>query len=212
MSIIGCNRIDTLANALLKLEGHCAIETLFNQSWHQPRLDPPGPTTKEQTQRPQPHSLMDQILNQLGGLVLGSVPTILLFLLLIAAYNFLVQRPLKKVLAERRARTSGAIEQAKGAISAAEAETAVYEDKLRAAKSEIFKAREQKLKAWAAEREAALEQAKSATEERLKAARHEIEQSAATARQQIEGASAALSAQFIRAVLPAGVVPPEAVK
>jgi F-type H+-transporting ATPase subunit b len=155
---------------------------------------------------------MDQILNQLGGLVLGSVPTILLFLLLIAAYNFLVQRPLKKVLAERRARTSGAIEQAKGAISAAEAETAVYEDKLRAAKSEIFKAREQKLKAWAAEREAALEQAKSATEERLKAARHEIEQSAATARQQIEGASAALSAQIIRAVLPAGVVPPEAVK
>jgi F-type H+-transporting ATPase subunit b len=155
---------------------------------------------------------MDQILNQLGGLVLGSVPTILLFLLLIAAYNFLVQRPLKQVLAERRARTSGAIEQAKGAISAAEAETAVYEDKLRAAKSEIFKAREQKLKAWAAEREAALEQAKSATEERLKAARHEIEQSAATARQQIEGASAALSAQIIRAVLPAGVVPPEAVK
>ena len=155
---------------------------------------------------------MDQILNQLGGLVLGSVPTILLFLLLIAAYNFLVQRPLKQVLAERRARTSGAIEQAKGAISAAEAETAVYEDKLRAAKSEIFKAREQKLKAWAAEREAALEQAKSATEERLKAARHEIEQSAATARQQIESASAALSAQIIRAVLPAGVVPPEAVK
>jgi F-type H+-transporting ATPase subunit b len=153
---------------------------------------------------------MDQILNQLGGLALGSVPTIVLFLLLIAAYNFLVARPLNKVLAERRARTSGAVEQAKGAISAAEAETAVYEDKLRAAKAEIFQAREEKLKKWNTEREAALAQAKSRTEERISAARHEIEQSAATARQQIEGASAALSAQILRAVLPAGVVPPEA--
>lgn len=157
-----------------------------------------------------PPSLMDQILNQLGGLALGAVPTILLFLLLIVAYNFLVQRPLKRVLAERRARTSGAIEQAKGAISAAEAETAVFEDKLRAAKTEIFQAREQKLKTWNSERQAALDQAKAATEERIQAARQEIEQSAAIARQQIEGASAALSAQILRAVLPAGVVPPEA--
>jgi len=153
---------------------------------------------------------MDQILNQLGGLALGSVPTIVFFLLLIAAYNLLVARPLGKVLAERRARTSGAVEQAKGAISAAEAETAVYEDKLRAAKAEIFKAREEKLKKWNADREAALAQARARTEERIKAARQEIEQSAATARQQIEGVSAALSAQVLRAVLPAGVVPPEA--
>ena len=153
---------------------------------------------------------MDQILNQLGGLALGSVPTIVFFLLLIAAYNFLVQRPLNKVLGERRARTSGAVEQAKGAISAAEAETAVYEDKLRGAKAEIFRLREEKMKQWNSEREAALSQAKSHTEERVRAARHDIEQSAATARQQIEGASAALSAQILRAVLPAGVVPPEA--
>ena len=98
---------------------------------------------------------MNQILNQLGGLALGSVPTIVFFLLLIIAYNVLVARPLSKVLAERRARTSGAVEQAKGAISAAEAETAVYEDKLRAAKAEIFQAREEKIKKWNAERETA---------------------------------------------------------
>jgi F-type H+-transporting ATPase subunit b len=152
---------------------------------------------------------MDQILKQLGGLALGSVPTILLFLLLIAAYAVLVQGPLNKVLAERRARTSGAIEQAQGAISAAEAETARYEEKLRAAKAEIFQAREQKIKALQREREAALEQAREATQERLRIARNEIEQSAAMARQQIEGASAALSTEILRAILPAGV-PPEA--
>jgi F-type H+-transporting ATPase subunit b len=155
---------------------------------------------------------MDQILHQLGGLVLGSVPTIVLFLLLITAYNFLVQRPLNKVLAQRRALTSGAVEQARGAISAAEAETAVYESKLRAAKSEIFSAREQKLKQWSAERDAAIEEVRTATQARVLNARLEIEQSAAVARQQIEGASAALSAQILRAVLPAGAVPPEAVQ
>ena len=150
---------------------------------------------------------MNQILNQLGELVLGSVPTIVLFLLLIVAYNFLVQRPLSKVLAERRARTSGAVEQAKGAIAAAEAETSVYEDKLRAAKAAIFQAREEKLKKWNAERETVLEQARVKTQQRVEVSRKEIEQSAVTARQQIEGSSAALSAQILRAVLPAGVNP-----
>jgi F-type H+-transporting ATPase subunit b len=153
---------------------------------------------------------MDQILNQLGELVLGSVPTMILFILLVWAYGILVRRPLDKVLAERRARTTGAVEQARGAIAAAEAETTVYEDKLRAAKSEIYKAREQKLKQWQVERDQALEQARQATQERVRTARQEIEQSAAAARVQIEAMSAELSAQILKAVLPAGVVLPEA--
>ncbi len=155
---------------------------------------------------------MDLILNELGGLILGSVPTIVLFLLLISAYSALVRRPLDRVLVERRARTTGAIEQARGAISAAEAETAVYEDKLRAAKASIYQMREQKLKQWQKEREVALEAAKTTLNQRIASARYEIEESAVVARQQIEGASAALSAQILRAVLPAGTIPPEAAK
>ena len=148
---------------------------------------------------------MDQILNQLGDLVLGAIPTMILFILLVVLYGFLVRRPLDRILAERRARTTGAIEQAKGAITAAEAETAVYENKLRAAKSEIFSARDAKLKQWTAERDAALEEARTATQQRVAAARQEIEQTAAAARQQIEGLSAALSEQIMRAVLPKGI-------
>jgi F-type H+-transporting ATPase subunit b len=148
---------------------------------------------------------MDQILNKLGELVLGSVPTIILFILLVIAYGLLVRRPLDKILAERRARTSGAIEQAQGAISAAEAETAVYEDKLRAAKTEIFQARDKKLKQWNAERDAALGEVRESMQNRIRVARQEIEQGAVTSRQQIEGLSAELSAQILRAVLPAGV-------
>ena len=147
---------------------------------------------------------MDQILNQLGGLVLGAVPTMIFFILLVIAYGLLVRRPLDKVLAERRARTSGAMEQAREAITAAEAETSVYEDKLRRAKAEIFAERETRLKKWNAERDQAVEDARRATADRVSKAKAEIEQSVAGARHQIEGVSVELSERVLRAVLPAG--------
>ena len=153
---------------------------------------------------------MDQILNQIGGLILGSIPTIIFFLLLVVAYGYLVRRPLARVLAERRARTIGAVEQARGAMSAAEAETAVFEDKLRAAKREIYEARDAKMKLWAAEREQALERAKATTQQKIDAAKDQLEQSAVTARQQIESMSGELSAQILKAVLPANVSGTEA--
>jgi F-type H+-transporting ATPase subunit b len=150
---------------------------------------------------------MDEILNQLGGLVLGSVPTMVLFVLLIVAYGFLVRRPLDRILAERRARTSGAVEQARGAITEAEAKTADYEDKLRRAKVEIFGAREKRLKQWASERDQALGEARAATMEKVQAAKAEIDRSVVIARRQIEGMSAELSEQIMRAVMPAGTRP-----
>jgi F-type H+-transporting ATPase subunit b len=153
---------------------------------------------------------MNEILNQLGGLVLGSVPTMVFFLLLVGFYSVLVRRPLERVLAERRARTSGAVEQARGAIAAAEAETAVYEDKLRSAKVEIVQAREHRVKQWTAERETAIEQVRVVAKERIAVARQEIEQSTVVARQQIETASVDLSTRILRAVLPAGITPTEA--
>ena len=148
---------------------------------------------------------MDAILNQLGGLVLGSVPTIVLFLLLLVAYGLLVRRPLDRVLAERRARTTGAMEQAQGAIGKAEEETAEFEAKLRAARTELFEARQRRLKQWAEERELALHEARSATKMKVLTAKLSLEQSAAAGRQQIESMSGDLSAQILKAVLPAGV-------
>jgi F-type H+-transporting ATPase subunit b len=142
----------------------------------------------------------------LGGLILGSVPTIIFFLLLLIAYAVLVRRPLDAILAERRKRTTGAVEQARGAISAAEAETAVFEDKLRAAKLELTQMRERKLKTLADEREAALGETRASTQARVLAAKVAIEQSATSARQQIEGMSEQLSAQVLAKVLPAGAV------
>jgi F-type H+-transporting ATPase subunit b len=150
---------------------------------------------------------MDQILNQLGGLVLGSVPTMVLFLILVVAYGLLVRRPLDAVLAERRVRTSGAVDQARGAIAQAEEKTAEYEDKLRRAKTEIYAAREARLKQWAGERDKALGDARAATTAKVQAAKGEIEQGVVAARRQIEEMSVELSEQIMRAVLPGGTRP-----
>lgn len=149
---------------------------------------------------------MDEILHQLGELVLGSVPTMVLFILLIAAYGVLVRRPLERVLAERRARTLGAVEQARGAMATAEAETSAYEEKLRNAKLEIFQAREARLKRWNEEREAALAQVRETAQRRIQVARVDIEQSAADARTKIEGLSGELSSLILDAVLPGAAV------
>jgi len=164
------------------------------------------------SKRHQPTPFMDQLLNQLGGLVLGSVPTMILFILLVAAYGLLVRRPLDRVLAERRARTSGAVEQARHAIAKAESETSAYEDKLRAARAAIYQAREQKLKQWNAEREAALAQVRQHTQERVQGARQDINRSAQEARLHIVSVSDELSSRVLKAVLPAGVTPTEAAK
>ena len=144
------------------------------------------------------------ILNQVGGLMLGSVPTVILFILLVIAYNLLVQRPLDRILGDRRSRTTGAVEQARSAIAAAEAETAAFEEKLRAAWLEITQAREQKAQQWQKDREGALAEVRNTAQQRVVGAKQEINQSAVTARQQIESATAQLSESILRAVLPKG--------
>jgi len=152
---------------------------------------------------------MDEILNQLGGLVLGSVPTMILFILLVIAYGLLVHGPLQRVLDERRARTTGAADQARGAIARAEAETTAYEEKLRAARLEIVNSREAKLKQWNAERDAALDEIRQASHEHIASARLDIEKSAADARKQIEVTSDELSSRVLNVVLPSGIAATE---
>lgn len=151
------------------------------------------------------NTLMDEILKQLGELVLGSVPTICFFLLLIAAYNALVHRPLMRILAERRARTTGAMEQAHAAIEAAEAETQEYEARLRAARMAIFHQRELRLKELQAEREEAIAAARETARERVKAALQLVELSTAEARHQVEAVTGQLAAEILKAILPPGV-------
>jgi F-type H+-transporting ATPase subunit b len=146
---------------------------------------------------------LDLILHQLGDLFLRSVPTVVLFLLLLVAYRLLVHAPLLRVLAERRERTTGAMTKAEAAIRAADARSQEYEAKLRAARAEIFRMREQRTQMLQGERERALEEARHGAQERIRAARQRLEAEAAEARKALEAKTDALAADILRAILPA---------
>ena len=145
---------------------------------------------------------MDEIIQQVGTLLLGAIPTALLFIVLVLCYQFLVQNPLSRTLDERRARTEGAIEDAHRAIAKAEARAAEYANKLRQARAEIFKIREQRIKQWNAERDAALDSARKSAGLTVNQAKAELETEAGNARQAIQASAADLASQVVRAVLP----------
>ena len=145
---------------------------------------------------------MDEIFQQVGTLLLGAIPTTLLFIVLVLCYQFLVQKPLSRTLEERRARTEGAVEDAHKAIAQAEARAAEYANKLRQARAEIFKMREQRIKQWSAERDAALDSARKAAGLRVSQAKAELEAEAANARQAIQVSAGDLANRVVRAVLP----------
>ena len=145
---------------------------------------------------------MQAILNQLGDLVLGSVPTAIFFLILLAAYQVLVRKPMEKVLADRHGRTGGAMDEAKAAISAAEAKTSEYETRLRDARAAIFNARAARQKAASDARDKALAEARTAAQHRITVARESVERSGVEAKSQIEAQAAALSQQVMAAILP----------
>lgn len=154
---------------------------------------------------------MDQILSQLGGLLLGAVPTVILLLTLVGLYKGILHNKLVAVLAERRERTEGAVHKAKADLAAAEAKTAQYENRLREAKMALYKAQEERRKKVLDVRGVALAHAREQAEEQVKKARVEIERDVQAARAQLAGESEKLAAEIVRAVLsPAGVRTPAA--
>ena len=146
---------------------------------------------------------MQEIIQQVGSFLVGAVPTMVLFIVLVLAYQLLIQGPLSATLKQRRARTVGAIEDAQKAIEKAEARAAEYAAKLRQARADVYKVREQLVKQWTAERDATLDAARKAAGQKVSQARVELEAEAAHARKSIEAAAGELASQVVRAVLPA---------
>ncbi|HTW62592.1 MAG TPA: ATP synthase F0 subunit B [Terracidiphilus sp.] len=146
---------------------------------------------------------MQEILQQVGALLVGAIPTALLFIVLVLAYQFLIQSPLTATLKKRRALTLGAMEDARKAIEQAEKRTAEYAARLRQARAEAYKLREERMKQWNQERDAALETARKAAGNTVNQAAAQVEAEAAQARRAIQASAAELAQRAIRAVLPA---------
>jgi F-type H+-transporting ATPase subunit b len=148
---------------------------------------------------------MDETLRQLGELLLGAVPTVVLLALLYALYTLIVHQPLRRVLEERRSKTEGAVEKSRADIAAAEARTSEYEQRLREARATLFRAQEARRKAALEARTAALNEARSKAQAQVQAAKAAIQKDREAAKVSLQGEAQALAAEIMRRVLqPAG--------
>jgi F-type H+-transporting ATPase subunit b len=148
---------------------------------------------------------MDQTLRQLGELLLGAVPTVILLALLYALYTVIVHNPLGRVLEERRSKTEGAVEKSRADIAAAEARTSEYEQRLREARAKVFHAQEARRKAALDARTLALNEARNHAQAQVQAAKADIQNDREAAQASLQGEAQTLAAEIIRRVLePAG--------
>ena len=144
---------------------------------------------------------MDEILRQLGELLLAAIPSVVVVGILFLAYKLIVHQRLVVVLDERRARTEGAVEKANADIAAAEARTAEYERRLRDARLSIFKKQEARRQQSLQARAAAVAEARAAADARVKAAWAALEQDVQSAKVTLEAESAARATEIIRTIL-----------
>jgi len=144
---------------------------------------------------------MDETLRQIGELLLGSIPTIIFFVLLFGFYVVIVHKPPAKVLAQRRARTQGAIEKARADIATAEARTADYEKRLREARLALFKAQEARRARAAQARAEGVAEARKQAQARIEQARATIDADKKIAMSSLDAEVGRLAAEIIRTVL-----------
>ncbi|HXO38011.1 MAG TPA: ATP synthase F0 subunit B [Candidatus Acidoferrum sp.] len=144
---------------------------------------------------------MDAILRQIGELLVNSIPTIICVLILWTAYRYLVHGKLHQVLAQRHALTEGAIERAQQEIAAAEKRTAEYEQRIREARSQIYKAQQANRQRVMDQRNAALAEARRNAGEMVKKARAVLEAETLAAKAALEQQATVLADQVIATVL-----------
>jgi F-type H+-transporting ATPase subunit b len=144
---------------------------------------------------------MNETLSQLGELLLSSIPTIFFLLIVWFAYRMIVHKRLEQVLAERHRLTEGAVQQAQAEIASAEARTAEYEQRLREARTQIYKAQEARRRQAMERRNAALTQARQQAEEMIQSARNDLNGDMAAARVMLSQHADALANEIVESIL-----------
>jgi F-type H+-transporting ATPase subunit b len=140
-------------------------------------------------------------LNKLGELLLNSIPTIICLLIVWIAYHQIVQKKLQRVLNERHQRTEGAIQEAQAQIAKAEARTAEYEQRLREARSHIYRTQEARRRSIMERRGAALAEARTQADEMVKRAHQDLEREVSAARAKLQQQAETLAQQIIDSIL-----------
>jgi F-type H+-transporting ATPase subunit b len=144
---------------------------------------------------------MDKIIHQLGELLLTALPTFILILFLNYYLKFVFFKPLEKALKQRYDATEGARKLAEESMQRAAAKTAAYEETLRAARGEIYKAQEQAYKELQERVAAEIAAARSKSDAAIKQAKSELAQEVEAAKAGLAQDSETLADQITESIL-----------
>ena len=144
---------------------------------------------------------MSDLIHQLGDLLLGAVPVIIIVLVFYLVLRSLFFTPILKVMAERQARTMGAQKEAEAAQAAAAERIKQYEEALRLAKAKVYLEQEAERKKLLDERTAFLKDARSKSSAEVAGAKERVAREFQSARQDIEATVPQLALEIARRVL-----------
>jgi F-type H+-transporting ATPase subunit b len=144
---------------------------------------------------------MDQILNQLGQLLLRAVPTFLLVVVLHFYLKTMFFKPLGKILKQRYDATEGARKLAEESLARASQKASEYEAALRAARAEVYQAQEQVHKQLQEREAAELVEARRKSEALIQEARAALTKDVEATRANLAKDSDALADQIAETIL-----------
>jgi F-type H+-transporting ATPase subunit b len=141
------------------------------------------------------------ILNSLGQLFLGAVPTIIIVLLFYFFLRWAFFTPIQKAMAERDARIEGARKEAAEVEAAAKQELDSYNEALRKARAEIYAELEAARQVALDNRAKLLKTMRARAQEEVAAAKRGITAELDAARAQVERDAPALAGEIVHAIL-----------
>ena len=144
---------------------------------------------------------MEATLQALGGILLKAIPTVVLLLIVHFYLKWMFFRPLREVLAKRRAATQGMRESAEALLAKADEQTKSIEAKLRATREEIYQEQEESRRRWVSEQTQHLEEARQQARELVHQSKVQLENETAAAKRDLAATADSLADQIARSLL-----------
>jgi len=140
---------------------------------------------------------MEQILHDLGTLLLKSVPTIILLLVVYAYLTWMFFKPLQRVLEQRREATEGAREAAQKSLDRAAEKATMYEIALKEARAEMYREQEQTRRQWLEHQTNRIDEARKRAHGQVLEASNGIDAETAKAKAELASSSQMLALQIV---------------
>ena len=144
---------------------------------------------------------MDSTSQQLGELLLKTVPTLFVLLVVHLYLKYMFFRPLQAVLQKRSEATEGARQAADDSLKLAAQKAEEYEAKLRDARNAIYRDQEDLRKQWLAEQSKRLDEARNQMHATVHAARTQVQADADEAKRQLESSANSFADQIASSLL-----------